>query len=211
MTSTIQAAYDKWSATYDTQENPTRDLDKEFLQSRLTELRGKTVVEIGCGTGKNTMWVAPQCLRLIALDFSVGMMLLARQKVQATNITFIRANILNPLPLSANLADVIIINLVLEHIEHLTPMLHEVYRVLRSGGQVIVSEIHPSRTQQGKGAVIAETEEFVGTFHHTAEDFLTAFKAAGFGDVSVNDWYWSESPPESGKSPLIITFEATKD
>lgn len=51
----IQAAYDNWSATYDADENLTRDLDQTVTRETLMGLRSKSVVEIGCGTGKNTL------------------------------------------------------------------------------------------------------------------------------------------------------------
>ena len=50
----IQSAYNEWSASYDQDDNRTRDLDREIIRSRLGDLHFDAILEIGCGTGKNT-------------------------------------------------------------------------------------------------------------------------------------------------------------
>ena len=65
----VQAAYDNWSTTYDTDENLTRDLDQIITKETLMGNRCKSIVEIGCGTGKNTLLLsqiaAKQSMQLI--------------------------------------------------------------------------------------------------------------------------------------------------
>ena len=54
----VQILYDRWSTTYDTVENKTRDLEKQACRTVLGDLRFKRVLELGAGTGKNTVWLA---------------------------------------------------------------------------------------------------------------------------------------------------------
>ena len=54
----IRAAYDRWSRTYDSQPNATRDLDAIVLQQIMPDPAGKVVVEAGCGTGESTVHLA---------------------------------------------------------------------------------------------------------------------------------------------------------
>lgn len=70
---TIQAAYDNWSTTYDADENLTRDLDRIVTQETLMSLNCKSVVEIGCGTGKNTLLLSQIAQTVYAVDFSASM------------------------------------------------------------------------------------------------------------------------------------------
>lgn len=42
---------------------------------------GGRVLELGCGTGKNTGWLAERAERLVACDFSTAMMEKARERV----------------------------------------------------------------------------------------------------------------------------------
>ena len=174
----IQAAYNRWSQTYDTQDNMTRDLDAAVLPHIVPDLTGLRVVEAGCGTGKNSGWLAKQCGELVALDFSEGMMVLAQRKVTADNITWGRCDLSEPWPLTDGTADLVLFNLVLEHIEQLEPVFAEAARVLRVGGLMVLSEYHPERLTDGLGARITDEKgeivELVGSFRHTAEAFETA-------------------------------------
>ena len=77
----VKASYDAWASTYDADRNRTRDLDGEVTRKVLGELAFRTVVEIGCGTGKNTDFLAARAERILALDFSPRMLGVAREKV----------------------------------------------------------------------------------------------------------------------------------
>src|SRR5215216_6258456 len=69
----IQDAYNEWSETYDIDRNLTRDLDQQVMREVLTDLRFHSILEIGCGTGKNTVFLAQIGAHVHALDFSQGM------------------------------------------------------------------------------------------------------------------------------------------
>ena len=69
----IQNAYNNWSDTYDKDENLTRDLDKIVTEKNLDNLQFKSILEIGCGTGKNTNLFSSISEMVFALDFSEGM------------------------------------------------------------------------------------------------------------------------------------------
>jgi len=76
----IQEAYTDWSATYDVDRNLTRDLDQLATRETLSNLRFKSILELGCGTGKNTALLAQIGEHVLALDFSEGMIEKAREK-----------------------------------------------------------------------------------------------------------------------------------
>jgi ubiquinone/menaquinone biosynthesis C-methylase UbiE len=84
----IQEAYDSWSHTYDTDRNLTRDLDQVITKRILIGLDSPSIVEIGCGTGKNTLWLSQIAERVHAIDSSRAMLEKARTKVNSTNVTF---------------------------------------------------------------------------------------------------------------------------
>lgn len=89
----VQSAYDDWSTTYDADENLTRDLDQIVTKETLMGLRCKSVVEIGCGTGKNTLLLSQIAETVYAVDFSASMITKAKEKVSSTNVMFITADI----------------------------------------------------------------------------------------------------------------------
>jgi ubiquinone/menaquinone biosynthesis C-methylase UbiE len=209
MTNSIQAAYDRWSSTYDTQPNPTRDIDAAVLHHILPDLTGLTVVEAGCGTGKNTGRLAAASRQLIALDFSQGMIALARQKHHAPHIHFTRCDLNHPWPLAAGTADLVIFNLVLEHIQHLSPIFTHAARVLRPHGRLLLSEFHPIRLTEGKGAQITASDgrilQFVGSYRHQLQAYQTAAATAGLTLVESQEW----TPPNEQR-PLLLTIHFQK-
>ncbi|MDT8306214.1 MAG: class I SAM-dependent methyltransferase [Anaerolineae bacterium] len=204
--STIRDAYNRWSDRYDEQENATRDLDATLLPRLAPPLAGRVILEAGCGTGKNSVWLASQCARLIGLDFSAGMLQRARARVAGAHVHFVQADITVAWPLSTAAVGAVLFNLVLEHVRDLGPVFSEAARLLPPGGALYVSEYHPARIAAGYGATIAGEDGAVfGTFLNTEEDYRAALVAAGF--ILERAQAWGEEP---GRPPRLLTLNATK-
>ena len=187
----IRGAYDRWSESYDTAENRTRDLDRRLLPRLAPPLVGKTVVEVGCGTGKNSIWLAPRCARLIGLDFSGRMLARARQKLQGQPaVHLVRCDVTRAWPLRGVLADLVLINLVLEHVAALGPVFAQAARILHPGGELLISEFNPARIEAGQGARIEGEDgvEWVGSYAHAPEAYREAGEAAGLAVLEMAAW-----------------------
>ena len=65
----IQNAYNEWSGIYDSNENLTRDLDQKLIREALANQHFNSILEIGCGTGKNTSFLVQIGTSVHALDF----------------------------------------------------------------------------------------------------------------------------------------------
>ena len=115
----IKNDYDAWAHKYDIDANPTRDLDKIVTIESLSKIDFSNVLEIGCGTGKNTEWLVTRANRLVGLDFSKNMLALALEKINSDKVDFIDANINHEWPVNDNSFDLATVNLTLEHIEKL--------------------------------------------------------------------------------------------
>jgi ubiquinone/menaquinone biosynthesis C-methylase UbiE len=179
----IADAYDRWAATYDSGRNPTRDLDADVVRRAGPDVTGLDVLEIGCGTGKNTAWLAGQARSVIALDFSPGMLARARQQMRSDNVRFIQHDVTATWPVGGESVDVVIGNLILEHVRDLDPIFAEAARVLRRGGQLFVCELHPDRQRLGGQARFIDSatgaEVRVAAYEHTVAEFTGAGIAAG--------------------------------
>jgi len=175
-----KSAYAMWAATYDEVDNPVRDLDKGLLAELTSDLDGLSVLELGCGTGKNTTHLA-RAARVVAVDFSAEMLAVARKRFSDEHVTFLQADLRERLPVDGPF-DRVTIDLVLEHIEDLAPVFSEVARVLAPDGQCIVIELNPAEQTRGKQAKFLDdsgAEVRVEAFHHSEEDFAAAFAHAG--------------------------------
>lgn len=91
-----QQAYNKWADTYDTVENKTRDLELIASKEVLASADFSKVIEIGCGTGKNTSWLCEKANALTAVDFSENMLDVARQKINHSHVEFVQWDITKP-------------------------------------------------------------------------------------------------------------------
>ena len=201
----IQEAYNNWSATYDSDQNRTRDLDRAVTEKTLANLRCKFILEIGCGTGKNTRLLSEISENVHAIDFSASMLSLAREKLKASNVTFSVADITRPWDRANSSVDLVVCTLVLEHIENLSFIFSETLRVLVPGGHFFVCELHPFRQYQGTQANFQTSQGTmdIQAFVHHISDFLDAAKNSGFRLKELKEW-WHET--DQDKPPRLVSF-----
>ena len=115
----VKQAYDHWSEQYDTNINLTRDLEALAFRKVLAEINFDTCLEIGCGTGKNTAWLAGRAKQITAVDLSNEMLAIAKEKIKADHVQFLQADILQDWNFISSAYDLVSFSLVLEHIENL--------------------------------------------------------------------------------------------
>ena len=83
----VQQAYNSWSETYDSFENKKRVLEARALREMISG-DNLDILEIGCGTGKNTVFLQTKAKYLTAADFSTEMLAQAKTKITAENVEF---------------------------------------------------------------------------------------------------------------------------
>lgn len=198
-------AYAQWASTYDSDRNRTRDLDEVVTREILGGLHFKSILEIGCGTGKNTLLFAQIGEHVQAFDFSEEMIAQARRKSSAANVDFTVADITQSWPVDNASIDLISCNLLLEHIENLTFVFSEVARVLVPGGQFFVSELHPARQYLGVQARFSRDQETttIEAFIHDVTDFTSTARRNRLSLEALHEWRHEE---DQGKPPRLISF-----
>lgn len=201
----VQQAYAKWATSYDDDRNLTRDLDQTVTQEVLGSRRFRSILEFGCGTGKNTALFARIGGQVRALDFSEEMIAKARDKFSAEHVTFELADITKSWPAPGQSVDLVACNLILEHIEDLSFVFAEAARVLAGGGRFFVSELHPFRQYQGVVAHFVRNEELteVPAFLHHLSDFLAAAAAS---ELTLEQIKESWHVQDEKKAPRLLSF-----
>jgi malonyl-CoA O-methyltransferase len=201
----IQNAYNEWSGSYDTDRNLTRDLDQSVTREVLANLRFNSILELGCGTGKNTSFLSQIGESVRAVDFSYGMIEKAKEKVRAANIKFSMMDITKRWKFDDHSFDLITCNLVLEHIEVLPFVFSEAARVLQNQGRFFINELHPFKQYEGKKARFdkdGETVEVDAFVHHISEYVNTAM-VNGLKLIKVDEYWHAE---DQNKPPRIVSF-----
>lgn len=141
--------YDRWSAIYDEQQNALVALEERNVAHLLGEVRGLTVADIGCGTGRHAIRLASQGATVIAVDFSEGMLGKAQAKPGAEKVRFVRHDLKNPLPLETGSCDRVMCCLVIDHVAELERLFRELGRICKKDGFLFVSVMHPAMMLHG--------------------------------------------------------------
>lgn len=208
--SEIAAAYNDWAETYDAVPNRTRDLAAEALRQVDLKLEGCRVVEVGCGTGRNTIWLAERAREVVGMDFSEAMLAKARMRITDRHVRFVQHDIRKTWPLANASADVIVAMLILEHVEHLETVFAEAVRVLTDGGQFLLCELHPMRQLAGGQAQFSNSktgeQQRVAAFLHDVSDYVNGGLAAGLQLQHLGEWRDPGSTLRSDPRVLSILF-----
>jgi ubiquinone/menaquinone biosynthesis C-methylase UbiE len=205
----IQEAYTRWSETYDVDPNRTRDLDAEVTREWLGGRRSEAILEIGCGTGKNTEFLATTAERVTAIDFSPGMLSQAKAKAEARgfagNVEFATVDVTQPWPFAAGRFDLLVCNLVLEHVADLRFVFAEAARCLKAGGEFFLCELHPFRQYEGTAANFSRGGETtaVAAFVHHVSEFLQSAEANGFALTRFDERWHGD---DAGRPPRLAAF-----
>jgi ubiquinone/menaquinone biosynthesis C-methylase UbiE len=202
-----QDAYNNWAQTYDKVSNPTRDLEANVIRTLLEPIYVDRLLEIGCGTGKNTQWLKDHCDQLMAVDFSEEMMQIAKEKINVANVQYLQADITKPWNFGKK--DLITCSLVLEHIKDISFVFKQAANTLIPGGQFYICELHPYKQLQGsrarfeKEGIVLHLDYFI---HHIS-DYYNAAQQNGFVCDNLQEWFDTE---DRNQTPRLISYIFSK-
>ncbi len=201
----IRESYNKWAIQYDSNINKTRDLEGKILRTFLKEYKAKNILEIGCGTGKNTEWFVKNFNHVTSVDFSEEMLAVAKAKVIEANVKFIQADITAAWTFGKSFYNLISFSLVLEHIENLDQIFKEANRALKDDGYIYIAELHPFKQYSGSKARFEtdEGEETVTCFTHHISEFVNAAKRYNLNLVQLEEHF--DNDDKTGL-PRILTL-----
>lgn len=201
----IANAYNSWSAQYDTNDNKTRDLEELALKKLLSGKTYKHCLEVGCGTGKNTQWLLSICDQITAIDFSEGMLEIAKNKILSDKVNFIEADITKDWTFAKDTYDLVTFSLMLEHIEDLNAVFQKLAKLSNKCTRVYIGELHPFKQYAGSKARF-ETEngtEVLTCFNHHVTDFIQAANASGFQLLQLEEQFDEE---DRSQLPRILNL-----
>lgn len=137
---TLAAAY---AAVIDTKPHNAYYERPATLSLLPKEVKGKKVLDAGCGPGIYSEWLIERGAEIIAVDASPKMVELARHRL-GSMADVRQADLSQPLTFLDNSSfDVVLCPLVLEYIEDWDSTFAEFYRILRPGGHFVFSVTHP--------------------------------------------------------------------
>jgi SAM-dependent methyltransferase len=138
-----QDFHDQWASTIDIDGIQVRDYfeactapENRFILRQLGDVRGKYLLDLGCGAGENSVYFAQLGARCVATDYSPGMVEVAT-KLAARNGVHVEGKVINAMAIDFpdNTFDIIYASNLLHHIPHPKVTLREMHRVLKPGGK----------------------------------------------------------------------------
>lgn len=184
-------AYNKWAESYDDIENKTRDLEAIAIRKVLGNSNYKKVLELGCGTGKNTEWLVTKAKYLTCVDFSVKMLSRAKEKIKSENVKFMKGDIKKKWKITKPKYDLVTCSLILEHIKDLDFIFSQAHGVLKKDGLFYIGELHPQKQYLGSKARFEKGKKTVvlDCFVHNISDFMYSARKYKFKFIESKDWF----------------------
>ena len=133
--------------------------------SLLPDVKGKRVLDAGCGPGQYAEWLVEHGAVVTAVDVSPRMVKLARKRLRG-RAAVAQADLSGPLVFPDNSFDIVLCALVLDHIEDWGAAFRQFHRVLSDGGVLVFSVLHPwpEFAKRGETSSYFELELIVGTW-----------------------------------------------
>ena len=186
--------YNIMSDDYDHLGGYTADADLKLgcgLPTEFAKIQpGNLVVDLGSGAG-NDCFVARhevgQYGKVIGIDFTEAMVEKARtnaEKLGYNNVEF-RLGDIEKLPITANVADVVVSNCVMNLVPDKPKAFGEVFRIMKSGGHFSISDIVLKGALPDKIKNAAEMYAGCVASAIQKETYLQIIKEAGFTNITL--------------------------
>ena len=184
----VREGYDLWAEAYDASPNPVVALDRRHTLAHLRPRAGERILDAGCGTGGNLVRLAEAGALPVGVDFSLGMLKVARRALP--RVPLAQADLRRDLPLRPGRFDGFLCALVSEHLQSLTTLFSEAFAALRAGGRMVFSAFHPDVARAGVEANFERdgVEYRLGAEPYTVADYLGHIYDAGFRELRQHDY-----------------------
>lgn len=199
---TSRSAYKLWAQNYPpTPHNRLMEIEQEAMMSVMPMLRDKSVLDLACGTGRYAL-IAEQQLsqQVVCIDDSFSMVGQVQSELRLLGS-------MNQIPLMDNSFDVILCGLAVGHSQDLISIIHEISRLLVSGGQAVISDFHPEQYLNGARRTFVSDEGIYEVEHyaHTPDTWEHACQQSGLSIDTIVE------PRIEGQSmPVVIVYRLLK-
>jgi SAM-dependent methyltransferase len=159
----------------------------------LASLReGETVLDLGSGAGFDCFLAAEKVGkggRVIGVDMTPEMIEKARENARKGNYANVefRLGEIENLPVADNFVDVVISNCVINLVPDKRSVFKEVFRVLKPGGRLMISDI--VLLKELPALIKNSIEAYIGCFSGAImrDEYISAIEATGFQEVRIID------------------------
>ena len=175
---------------------------QQVVLKRFSGLKGKQILDVGCGPGLFSAPLAKEN-QLVGIDLSLEMLKLARPELVPVRGEGAL------LPFKNHSFDVVLAIEVLQHFGEPAPLLREILRVIKPGGQVVVSSLNKAsllhRVLRGVGG-------YEGLYFHSLDEIYLLLEKEGGVNFETEllsfpfPWVWSFARGKKGSLPFAASW-----
>lgn len=183
----VGAGYAAWADIYDSLPNFLIEAEQPVVHGLFDLGPVGAAVDTACGTGRHTTALVTRGYKTIGVDQSPEMVAIAQHKAPGAEF---RIGRLESLPLDDGSVDLAVCGLALTHLPDLSAAISELARVVRPGGRVIISDLHPIMILlcgQAHFDYRPGRLAFIRNHVHLVSDYLAAFSAMGLAVRSCHE------------------------
>lgn len=145
--------------------------EKPSIRSLLPELKGKTVLDLGCGFGENCIdFINKGAVRVVGIDISEKMLTIAKAENAFENIEYIRLDI-NDIDTIDEKFDIVYSSLAFHYIKSFSKLVNNISNLLKDNGLLIYSQEHPLTTAPKEGSSWTRNEKGE-PLHYNLSDYM---------------------------------------
>jgi ubiquinone/menaquinone biosynthesis C-methylase UbiE len=139
------AAFDRYTTTDDSFSD---NIERPALAALMGDITGARALDLGCGSGTHSTWMAEGGAQVVGVDLSSTMLALAHERARnhGVDLELCLADISTALPFAAATFDLVLTATALHYVADLATTMREIARVLKPGGLLIASLLHPMST-----------------------------------------------------------------
>ncbi len=176
---TVSAGYAEWVETYDTPGNPVLLAEEPVVRDLIAKYPPGKAIDAACGTGRHAIHLASLGHDVVGFDSTPEMVEAAKAKDSSARFEI---GDIEAMPLPDESIHLAVCALSLTHLADVGPPVKELARVVRPGGHVVISDVHPQPVSLGAHASYNRGETsggFIRNYIHLHSDYLNAFREAG--------------------------------
>jgi len=202
----IHDLYQHWAEKYDEPNNPLVIAEEKVFKQIEIDLRGKKILDVGCGTGRHAIRMAEAGAEVTGIDFSSNMLEVAKRKSAGLNIKFVKAD-LKSIPVD-ELFDIVVCSLVLNHVENLQLAMKEISRHIKKGGMALISDMRSDNWSTARKKIQILPNITTYGFKHSQLDYRAAFGEAGLKSNRRRKIFLQDFPASGFGRRLLLKFFA---